>query len=82
MAIPLKKMRVYEEVIEFIAIGTNPTSLVVFQPSAESKKRVSELIYWEKTTGLPLDEKMELDYYMQLEHLMRLSKARAHRYIT
>lgn len=82
MAIPLKKMWVYEEIIESIVVGTNSTSLVAFHPLAKSKKQVSELIYLEKTIDLPLDEKMELDYYMQLEHLMRLSKVWAYRYIT
>jgi hypothetical protein len=38
---------------------------------------VSELIEWEKTRGLTDDEKSELDHYMQLEHVMRLAKARA-----
>jgi hypothetical protein len=35
----------------------------------------------EKTSALSPDEKSELDHYMQLEHLMRLAKARARRYV-
>jgi hypothetical protein len=38
---------------------------------------VEELIQREKTTGLTPDETTELDSYVQLEHLMRLAKARA-----
>ncbi len=81
MAIPVKTTRAYEEVIEFIAAGTSPSSVIAFQPSETAKQRVADLIYREKTTGLPPDEKSELDHYMQLEHLMRLAKARARRHL-
>ncbi len=74
-------MKVYEEVIEFIAAETNPKALVTFQPSNEAKERIADLIHLEKTIGLSSDEKSELDHYMQLEHLMRLVKARAYKYI-
>lgn len=73
--------RAYEEVIEFIAAGTSPRNVVSFKPSAEAKRRVARLIEQEKTAALSADEKSELDHYMQLEHLMRLAKARAHQHI-
>jgi hypothetical protein len=69
--------RAYEEVIDFIAAGTTPDNLVNFHPSEEAKQRVADLIYREKTIGLTQDETSELEHYMQLEHLMRLAKARA-----
>ncbi len=69
--------RVYEEIIEFLAAGTTPSALVAFQPSAEAKARVADLIHREKTTGLSADETTELNHYLQLEHVMRLAKARA-----
>ena len=75
-------LRAYEEVINFIASGTSPSRVIAFQPSAAVKERVADLIYREKTAGLSPDEKAELDHYMQLEHIMRLAKARARRYIT
>ncbi|MDY6856486.1 MAG: hypothetical protein SWO11_17640 [Thermodesulfobacteriota bacterium] len=77
----MNTMRAYEEVIDFIAAGTSPGAVIAFQPSEASKKRVADLIEREKMSGLTLDEKSELDHYMQLEHLMRLAKARARRYI-
>ena len=77
----MPNLRAYDEVIDFIAAGTNPTSLIAFQPSPAVKERVENLIYREKTSGLSTDEKTELDLYMQLEHLMRLAKARARRHI-
>ena len=77
----MKTVRAYEEVIEFIAAGTRPSSLIAFQPSDTVKERVADLIHREKTTGLSPDEKSELEHYMQLEHLMRLAKARARQYV-
>jgi len=56
-------------------------SLVTFQPSADAKARVEDLIRLEKNSGLSVEERTELDYYMQLEHIMRLAKARARRLI-
>ena len=74
-------MKAYEEVIEFIAAGTSPDSLINFQPSDAAKERVADLIHREKTTGLSPDEESELEHYLQLEHIMRLAKSRAHQYI-
>lgn len=75
-------MRAYEEVIEFIADEISPDNLIAFQPSPDVKERVAELIDKEKASGLTLEEKSELDHYLQLEHIMRLLKARAHRRVS
>jgi hypothetical protein len=75
-------LRAYEEVIDFIAAGTTPDNVVAFHPSEATKQRVADLIRREKTTGLTLDERSELEHYMQLEHLMRLAKARARKYLS
>lgn len=74
--------RAYEELIDFIAAGTTPESLVNFQPSEIVKERVADLIFREKTNGLSTEEKSELDQYLMLEHLLRLAKARAHQYLS
>ena len=74
--------RAYEEIIDFIAAGTSPSGLVAFQPSEAAKARVADLIHLEKTTGLSPDETTELNHYLQLEHLMRLAKARARAHLT
>lgn len=47
-----------------------------FQPSAETRSRVSELLQREKTSGLTAEERRELDHYEDLELLMNLAKAR------
>ena len=69
--------RAYDEIIDFIAARTTPDNLLNFQASDATKGRVAELIQREKTSGLSPEEASELDHYMQLEHLMRLIKARA-----
>ena len=77
----MNPVKAYEEVIDFIASGTSPDSVTHFHPSESVKDRVADLFYREKTEGLSEDEKSELDLYMQLEHIMRLAKARARKYI-
>ena len=73
-------LKAYEEVVDFIASGTNPDTVAAFKPSEADRERVRDLLYFEKTKGLTLEETSELDHYMQLEHLMRLAKARARKY--
>jgi hypothetical protein len=55
--------------------------VVAFRPSEAVKARVADLIDREKTEGLTADETAELNHYMQLEHLMRLAKARARKHL-
>lgn len=70
-------IRAYDEIVEFIARGSTPDSVVRFEPSRSAKDYVAGLIHKEKTTGLTPEESSELDHFLKLEHLMRLVKARA-----
>jgi hypothetical protein len=67
----------YDEFVDFIAGGTTPQSVVDFRPSDVTKARVAELIRRQKTLSLSPDEMAGLNQYLQIEHLMRLAKARA-----
>jgi hypothetical protein len=69
--------RAYEELVDFIAGGASSASVARFEASPATKGRVADLIHREKTTGLSRDEHAELDYYLQMEHVLRLAKARA-----
>lgn len=69
--------KAYEEVVDFIAAGTSPASVAAFRPSKAARERVSTLVSQEKAGGLNAAETTELDNYVQMEHLMRLAKARA-----
>jgi hypothetical protein len=67
----------YEEFVDFIAGGCTPRSLIDFRPSEETRAHVADLIHRQKTTSLSPEETAELNQYLQIEHLMRLVKARA-----
>ncbi|MGD0777170.1 MAG: hypothetical protein ABSC05_30485 [Candidatus Solibacter sp.] len=67
----------YFEIIEFIAAGTTSEAVAHFLPSPEAQRRVSELIEREKEEGLSPEETAELDHFMELEHILRMAKAKA-----
>jgi hypothetical protein len=67
----------YFEIIEFIAAGTTSEAVADFHPSPEAQRRVAELIEREKEEGLSPEEVAELDHFMELEHILRMAKAKA-----
>ena len=67
----------YFEIIEFIAAGTTSEAVAHFRPSPKVQQRVTELIEREKESALSPDEKAELDHFMELEHILRMAKAKA-----
>ena len=69
--------RVYEELIDFIASGPTPRAVVEFAPSDEAQARLEELIARKQGGELTAEERAELDHFLELEHVMRLAKARA-----
>ncbi len=77
--VAVKNYKASEEVASFIA-SNNPAKVLAFRPSEETTQRVSDLIEREKADGISAEEKRELDYYMQLEHLMRMAKIYARKY--
>lgn len=74
--------RAYNEVIDFIAAGSSPRAVIAFHPSEEARARVAELIAREKLEGLSAGESSELEHCLQLEHIMRLAKARAQQHLS
>ncbi len=67
----------YNEFVDFLAAGTTPQGVVDFCPSDDTKERVADLIRRQKLAQLSADEEVELSHYLEVEHLMRLAKARA-----
>lgn len=67
----------YFEIIDFIAAGTTPEAVVQFRPSVEAQQRVGDLIEREKAGSLSSEELAELDHYLELEHILRIAKAKA-----
>jgi hypothetical protein len=72
--------KAYEEVIDFIATRDS-RAVADFHPSEEAKARVRELLALEKSQAISPEERSELDHYVQLEHIMRLAKARAQSFL-
>jgi len=66
-----------QEIVDFIASGTTPDSILSFRPSIEAAQRLEDLIDREKDGVITADEKSELDHCLHLEHLMRMAKAKA-----
>ena len=67
----------YEEIIDFIAAGTTPETVLAFRPSEDVQRRVAELVERSKQGSISAEEQSELDDYLQLEHIMIMAKARA-----
>lgn len=73
---------VYLEIVDFIAGGTTPESVIHFHPSESSQRLVSELLERNADGSLSPEEQGELDHLIELEHLLRMAKARAREILT
>jgi len=69
--------KAYEEIIEFIAGGATPDAVVRFRPSTEARQRVEDLLHRQRAGTLTAHEAADLSHCLELEHIMRLAKARA-----
>ena len=79
-ALPFRQ-KSYDEIVDFFARGTSPEEILSFHPSPETQERVRELLERNSADELTEDEALELEWFGELEHLMQLVKARAHKYI-
>ena len=76
----MKVNKAFDEIVEFLA-GHTPERVVNFHPSEETQKRVEDLLTRKRDDSLSPEEKSELDQYLMLEHIIRLAKARALKYL-
>ena len=67
----------YEEIIDFIAAGTSPETVVAFRSSDIVQQRVAGLVESSKEGTISAGDQSELEDYLQLEHIMIMAKARA-----
>jgi hypothetical protein len=67
----------YEEIIDFIASGTTPQSVIAFRPSEALQGRVTNLAGKANAGQISPEELSELEDCLQLEHIIVLAKARA-----
>ena len=66
----------FDEIIDFL-IGDVPDRILSFHPSDKTQKRIELLLQKKHSNDLSIKEKSELEYYLMLEHIIRLAKARA-----
>ncbi|MEM6319470.1 MAG: hypothetical protein AAF960_17495 [Bacteroidota bacterium] len=69
-------LKVHEEFVDFLA-GYEPNRIINFHPSSETQERAEALLLKKQNQTLTKEEKYELDYYLMLEHIIRLAKAKA-----
>ncbi len=74
-------IKVYDEIIDFIAAGTTPESLIKFHLSEIAQQRLENLIDGAKNNQLTKEQKEELQEFLTIEHFLILAKAKAHQYI-
>ena len=65
------------EVVNFLATGPDPESIVAFHPSAAGAERARELLNRNREGSLTAVERAELDEMALLDQFMTLVKARA-----
>ena len=68
---------IYLEVVDFIASGSTPNDVARYHPSQEAQERLAELIDREKESKLSAEETAELNHFLELEHILRVAKAKA-----
>ncbi len=73
---------IYSEIIDFIAAGTTPQTVADFRPSPEAQQRLAALIERDKAGSLSAEEKAEVDHFLELEHILRMAKARARQIVS
>lgn len=70
-------MNVSDEILNFLVEQIPAQSLANFKASDQARERVWSLIAKEKESGLLPEEKVDLDDYLKLEHLVVQAKAKA-----
>jgi hypothetical protein len=63
--------------VDFVAAGTTPEEVADFHPSEQAQRRVNELIERERQSQLKTEESAELSHFLELEHILRIAKAKA-----
>ena len=71
----------YQEIINFIATGTTPETVIAFRPSDDVQRRVNELLERTQHGTISVEDQSELEDYLQLEHIMIMAKAQARQHM-
>lgn len=74
--------RFFDEIVDFLTSCPPPEAVIAFKPSVALQRRADHLLEQKRLGILSEDEQQELDYFMVIEHLMRMAKARARKRLT
>lgn len=71
-----------DEVIDFLLSKPSPEDVVALHPSTKSQDRLRALLDANRNDTISDSEKVELENYLRLEHLVRQLKIRAQERLT
>lgn len=68
---------IYLEIVDFFASGATTQAVADYEPSAALQRRAWELLTLSEEGRLTPEESSELEHFTELEHILRMTKARA-----
>lgn len=66
---------IYRYILNFLASNPTPQQIAAFSPTPEMQERLRTLLLRERSGELTTIERVELDEYEQIEHLVIMLKA-------
>ena len=66
---------IYRYILNFLASNPTPQQIAAFGPTPEMQERLRTLLLRERSGELTTIERVELDEYEQIEHLVIMLKA-------
>lgn len=67
----------YEQIVDFLSSAPTPERILKYKAPPKAQARVTQLIDQKKWATLNAEEEDELANYLQLEHILRMAKAKA-----
>ena len=72
---PALPAHIYRYILNFIASNPTPQEIAAFKPTPEMQKRLRTLVSRSQAGELTAQERIELDEYERIEHLVIMLKA-------
>nr|WP_155706942.1 hypothetical protein [Gloeocapsopsis dulcis] len=72
---PALPSHIYSYILNFLASNPTPEQIVAFSPTPEMQARLRTLLVRERSDEITDVERVELDEYEKIEHLVLLLKA-------
>ena len=67
----------FAEIFDFMVSAPSPEEIIGFKPSPQMEARLAELMRKNKQETITLDERQELEAFLQLNHFVNMLKIRA-----